>query len=73
VELLHPPPLASDFVASYGALSRRSGNLCAVARSAEVDAAKADNHSDISPFESVPVDQAASHAPSVATRSRPST
>ena len=30
-------------------MSRRSGDLSAVARSAEVEAAKADNHSDISP------------------------
>ena len=36
--LLHPPPLASAFVASYGEMSRRSG-----------EAAKVDNHSDISP------------------------
>jgi hypothetical protein len=38
--LLHPPPLASDFSASYGEMSRRRGF-----------AAKADNHSDISPFD----------------------
>ena len=36
--LLHPPPLASEFRASYGEMSRRSGF-----------AAKADNHSDTSP------------------------
>jgi hypothetical protein len=35
--------------ASYGEMSRRSGDLSAVAQSAEVEAAKADNHSDISP------------------------
>ena len=51
--LLHPPPLASEFSASYGVMSRRSGCLSAVARSAEVDAAKADNHSDFSPFDSL--------------------
>ena len=39
---VHPPPLASEFHASYGAMSRRSGDLSAVARSAEVEAAKAD-------------------------------
>ena len=33
--LLHPPPLAFEFSASYGEMSRRSG-----------EAAKADNHSD---------------------------
>ena len=37
--LLHPPPLAREFSASYGEMSRRSGF-----------AAKADNHSDISPL-----------------------
>jgi len=37
--LLHPPPLAREFSASYGEMSRRSGV-----------AAKEDNHSDISPF-----------------------
>ena len=31
-------------------MSRRSGDLSAVARSAEVEAAKEDNHSDISPY-----------------------
>jgi hypothetical protein len=36
--LLHPPPLAREFSASYGAISRRSGV-----------AAEEDNHSDISP------------------------
>ena len=40
--LLHPPPLAVEFSASYGEMSRRSGF-----------AAKADNHSDISPFDSL--------------------
>jgi hypothetical protein len=39
---VHPPPLASEFHASYGEMSRRSGGLSAVARSAEVEAAKAD-------------------------------
>jgi hypothetical protein len=38
--LLHPPSLAPDLAASYGGISRRSG-----------EAAKADNHSDISPLE----------------------
>jgi hypothetical protein len=38
--LLHPPPLAPDFIASYGEMSRRSGV-----------AAEDDNHSDICPFE----------------------
>jgi hypothetical protein len=37
-----PPPLASEFHTSYGEMSRRSGGLSAVARSAEVEAAKAD-------------------------------
>ena len=37
--LLHPPLLAREFIASYGEMSRRSGS-----------AAKADNHSDISPL-----------------------
>ena len=46
--VLHPPPLAREFRASYGEMSRRSGDLSAVARSAEVEAAKEDNHS--SPF-----------------------
>jgi hypothetical protein len=36
---LHPPPLAREFIASYGEMSRQSGA-----------AAKEDNHSDISPF-----------------------
>jgi len=36
--LLHPPTLASESIASYGEMSRRSGF-----------AAEADNHSDISP------------------------
>jgi len=36
--LLHPPSLASEFSASSGEMSRRSGF-----------AAEADNHSDISP------------------------
>jgi hypothetical protein len=35
----HPPPLAFQASASYGEMSRRSG-----------EAATADNHSDISPF-----------------------
>ena len=46
--LLHPPSLAFEFSASYGEMSRRSGDLSVVARSAEMDAAEADNHSDIS-------------------------
>jgi hypothetical protein len=37
--LLHPPPLAREFIASYGEMSRRSGVT-----------AEEDNHSDISPF-----------------------
>jgi hypothetical protein len=37
--LVHPPPLAFEASARYGEMSRRSG-----------EAAKADNHSDISPF-----------------------
>jgi hypothetical protein len=37
--LLHPPPLAYEFSASYGEMSRRSG-----------EAAEEDIHSDISPF-----------------------
>jgi hypothetical protein len=36
--LLHPPPLVFESSASYGEMSRRSG-----------EAAKADNHSDMSP------------------------
>ena len=40
---LHPPPLAREFIASYGEMSRRSGDLSAVARSAEVEAAEEDN------------------------------
>ena len=49
---VHPPPLASEFHASYGEMSRRSGDLSAVlstvasaeveARSPEVEAAKPD-------------------------------
>jgi len=42
---VHPPPLASEFHASYGEMSRRSGGLSAVlstVASAEVEAAKAD-------------------------------
>ena len=42
--LLHPPSLACEFSASYGEMSRRSG-----------EAAKADNHSDISPFRISPL------------------
>jgi hypothetical protein len=47
--VLQQASLAREFIASYGEMSRRSGYLSAVARSAKVDAAEADNHSDISP------------------------
>ena len=46
---LHPPSLACEFSASYGEMSRRSGDLSAEARSAEEEAEEEDNHSDISP------------------------
>ena len=47
--LIHPPALAFESSASYGEMSRRSGDLSAVAQSAEVEAAQEDNHSNISP------------------------
>ena len=37
---LHPPPLPRAFIASYGEMSRRSGDISAVVRSTEVEAAE---------------------------------
>jgi hypothetical protein len=40
--------------ASYGEMSRRGGDVSAVPRCAEVEAASADNYSDITPFSARP-------------------